>query len=672
MPIHSSQEFVDAMKSPVKELKIKMEFYDSKMNYISELTKSITKSDIGGISVDSSRPVRRSFTFGLLNLKNDFDWGEDELIWIDKRVKLYTGLSTRKQETIYIPQGVFIISEPVNTHNMNGKITMITGQDKAWLMTDKRGKFVDETTIEEGTDIATAIKIIAQGVGETLFLFDNVSEVVPYELTYASSDNRWKAIQELAGFAKCDVYYDENGYLRLKKIETDIDLEPITWVYEYNGKSERLYAGNKRSMDESELANHIRVLGGSSQTATVMFDLVVDENAIQDSFATEFLTDSSLTGQKTDIDIAPDGEITLKKIKVTVPNNLVDNFEDPVRSFTWQGNYLRKQTTTAKDGQYEWNIYHATLATVDTWFQGNYVGGEISFWYKNTDTTNGNYFRFYIGNTYYTLPVRTEWTYVSYPYTAGTAVKFMWRHYKGYNLNAPAPTIDLVTVVNGTKEVDGYKTSGSYVSPVIPFDYNNRTDAMKISWIESIKAGQTNIKVETNFSKDGGATWGGWKVAENNTYIQSDIGKPDAHDVRVQYRITLTSSDQLITPSIENMRLIIGGIIWANNPYSIQRIGRITYEHNDGSPDPLLTTMEECKWRAKWELMKRLGYAERVSIDFAPNWIHDAGDVIQIEDPESKVTGKYKILSFQLPLNVQMMTAECVKYVQQIKDWNFI
>lgn len=417
--IPASQNFINAMERPVKELYLKIEIYDSKMNFISEITKKVSAKDIGTLSVDRTRPIRRSFSFTLDNASNEFTWGEDNLIWIDKRIKIYTGLKlpkttcqmlidrnvtcndlknktcmelTADNSIEYIPQGVFILSEPTASHNKDGKKVTITGQDKAFLMTDKRGKFVNEQIIEKGAPISTAIKLIAQGAGETMFLFDDIDAIVPYELTYQPDDNRWKAIEELADFAKCDIYYDVNGYLRLQKYETDIDLEPVVWTYKYGDHSERFYAGNVRKMDETDLANHIRVLGGSGQTATVIYDLVVDDN-------------------------------------------------DP---------------------------------------------------------------------------------------------------------------------------------------------------------------------------------------------------------------------------------------LWKGSPYSIQKIGRILYNHNNGQPDSLITTKDEAKWRAKYELMNRLGYAEKVELSLAPNWLHDAGDVIQIEDKEDGVTGKYKINSFQLPLIPNMMSCECVKYRKVISDWNEI
>ncbi len=393
--INASLAFIAAMKSPVKQLSIKLEIFDSQMKFIKEITKSVTKDDIGSVSVSRDRAIRRSFSFSLLNNNNEFDFGENNLIFLDKRVKLFLGLKLPSGDIEYVPQGVFIVTEPSDSHLESGKKANITGQDKAYLLTDRRGVFATQTTIATGTNISVAIKTIASAAGETMFNFDSVVEVTPYELTYASNDSRWKALEELSKLCKSELYYDVNGYLTLKRIDLNaINQYASVWTYDYTDPNERFYAGNVRKLDDGILANHIIVLGGSSSTAETRYELVV------------------------------------------------------------------------------------------------------------------------------------------------------------------------------------------------------------------------------------------------------------------------TNSD----PN------------WSTSPYSVERLGRIIYFHNNGSPDPLLggTTNDACKFRAKWELMKRLGYSERMSLNISPNFLHDAGDIIEINDPENSVSGKYLLQSFSLPINPQIMTCECWKQRIVISDWNFI
>lgn len=275
-----TQAFKNAMLSPQVRVYIKIEIYDSKMKYIKQLQQQVT-SDIGTLAVNGDSPIRRSFKINLDNSLGEFIFGEKNMIWLDKRIKLFIGLQTWNGTLEWVPQGVFILTNPEDNHTLSGKTASINASDKAYLMTDNRGKFVTEFIIAKDANIVSTIKTIAGKVGETLFNFDTpdtANSKVKYELQYASGDNYWKAIEELATMANCQVFYDVNGYLKLKKINLEeFDNAAITWSYTYGSSSEKLYAGNARVMNASELYNDIVVIGGGSQSASVKYRLTVDE-----------------------------------------------------------------------------------------------------------------------------------------------------------------------------------------------------------------------------------------------------------------------------------------------------------------------------------------------------------------------------------------------------------
>jgi hypothetical protein len=88
--------------------------------------------------------------------------------------------------------------------------------------------------------------------------------------------------------------------------------------------------------------------------------------------------------------------------------------------------------------------------------------------------------------------------------------------------------------------------------------------------------------------------------------------------------------------------------------------------------DSLLSTVEECHWRNKYELMNKLGYSEVVSMNIAPLFVLDASDIINVEDSENGVTGRYMINRFDIPLKAQLVTVECSKEVPVVSDWSAI
>jgi hypothetical protein len=389
--IPHSEEFKKALLSPIKQMHIKIEIYDAFDNLIGDITKKVTKNDIGSISIDISRPIRRSFSFSLDNSNGGFTWSEDNLVWLDKKVRVFVGLKLHDGSIEYLPQGVFILTEISDSHTRDSTVTSISGQDAMYNFVDKRGKFTTEMTIETGVNVATAIKLIAQSNGETKFLFDEVNDTVPYQLTYSMNQNKWDALNELANFAKAQIFFDINGYMRLKKVESlnQLQNESAVWSFKVG---DRFYAGNVRKLDESQTYNDFIALGGGSETEVV------------------------------------------------------------------------------------------------------------------------------------------------------------------------------------------------------------------------------------------------------------------------SHRLTVTESNP----------------IFADSPYSIEKLGFLTYIHNEGNLDPLLVTTEDCLYRNKFSLMNMLGYSEKVSCNIAPMFILDVNDIVEIEDDVNGVTGRYMIEKFDIPLQPQVITMECAKERKVVENWDFL
>jgi len=289
--INCSSDFLQALNNPIKQLYLKFEIYDSRMNYITEITKQVTDQDKGDISVVASyisrrrfthdivihtRPIRRTFQFTLDNSSGNFTFGENNFIWINKLVKLYTGLKLLNGQIEYLPQGVYWIMQPSDSHDENGKKVVIQASDKMSKYTDKRGLLTNPLTISQGTNIATAIKAIF--TDETMFNFDSITNTVPYDITFEMSKTKFEVANTLAEMAVCNLYYDENGYLRLQQLNlNDLSNYPPVWTFK---DGDYFYGGNNRELDQTNLANHIVVIGGSSQTGTVRCELIVHNGYI--------------------------------------------------------------------------------------------------------------------------------------------------------------------------------------------------------------------------------------------------------------------------------------------------------------------------------------------------------------------------------------------------------
>ena len=140
--LSASFDFTQVMTSKrAKEIFVKLELYDKDMNFINEITKFATAEDLANISLDRTRQIRRSFSFALDNSNQEklFTWGEEKLIWLDKRIRVYIGLKLPSGEIEWSLQGTYVISEFYNIANMSGQKTYLTGQDKTYLLSDKMG-----------------------------------------------------------------------------------------------------------------------------------------------------------------------------------------------------------------------------------------------------------------------------------------------------------------------------------------------------------------------------------------------------------------------------------------------------------------------------------------------------------------------------------------------------
>lgn len=273
--LNASSEFLKAMTLPIGQMSLKFDIFDSNDKYIETVTQYITLDDIGHLIIDRSRPVRRSFSFGLDNSNGIFTWREDGLIWLDKKIQLFIGFKNGN-DIHYVSEGIFYLTGFSTSHTNDANKTYITGCDKMFKYTDQRGKFTAPLTIQAGTNIAVAIKQVVSD--ETLFNFDAVTDVTSNDITFEIGSNRYDAIKTLANIAKADIYYDANGYLRLKKIDlNDLQNYPVVWTYEYGNSQERFYAGNIRTIQTDNLVNHVIVYGGSSQSEINKYEIVVDE-----------------------------------------------------------------------------------------------------------------------------------------------------------------------------------------------------------------------------------------------------------------------------------------------------------------------------------------------------------------------------------------------------------
>lgn len=267
------------LQAPSLSIKLKLELFNHNWEYQGEITEDVS-GDIGEINCTNQSAIRRSMSLNLTNDTKRYLYGENKLLWLNKRIKVYLGISAYGRPFEFIPQGTFVLSSPSNYNGLNGTLASIELQDLAYLYTDKHGVIKNYLELASGLKITDAIKLVANGGYSTRFLFDDIQDTIPYTMSYNPNTSRWQIISELAQKAKCHVYFDVEGLLRLRKIDlAEVKNYPEVWSFKNRDKNEKFYVESTRRLEDSNLANCVMVLGGNANTSIFLYDIEIDETA---------------------------------------------------------------------------------------------------------------------------------------------------------------------------------------------------------------------------------------------------------------------------------------------------------------------------------------------------------------------------------------------------------
>ena len=100
----------------ILELRFRMQVYDEKNRVLDTLEGGIVG---GSLSINADSDVRRTFNVDIIpNRQFDTRIKEDNLIWINRKVKLYIGINDKfRNEYIWYPQGVYLFTNTSITYD---------------------------------------------------------------------------------------------------------------------------------------------------------------------------------------------------------------------------------------------------------------------------------------------------------------------------------------------------------------------------------------------------------------------------------------------------------------------------------------------------------------------------------------------------------------------------
>jgi len=267
-PITIPSVLTQALTAPIRQYLTKFEWLSWDENTVlGDYTADVLD---GSISVDVANDVRRSFSASVDNTSG---------LYIPNGARVNMKVKVRVKRGIQTPagvywwtRGVFVFSDPSGNHSGAEKITDLEGVDKWSLHNGDLGGTLEETTvIAIGTNVAEAIREVAEVGGETKFAFDLTDVVTPYTVSREIGDTRADLMKELALIVSWELFYDIEGYLRFRPM-LDPTQKQVVADLSVGGEYRKCYIGGKYNPAWSEIKNYWKVTGDSDSDTGEIFE----------------------------------------------------------------------------------------------------------------------------------------------------------------------------------------------------------------------------------------------------------------------------------------------------------------------------------------------------------------------------------------------------------------
>ena len=214
---------------------IKIELLTYGETTLGEITKDLNVDVQGQISINYKQLTRRSCSLTVANVERKYLPSPDNMIWYNRKFKLWIGIMDDHNDIYWFSQGVFFtVSATANAHTVS-----IEGVDKGGALdgTLKTNLAEVQYILKSGstmTDIVRDVLSLNMGAGATMsnsvayagasMPIDPIPPLI--DLTYNeqrikadisvdANNHLGKLLTDMADNYGADIYYDTNGYLRM-------------------------------------------------------------------------------------------------------------------------------------------------------------------------------------------------------------------------------------------------------------------------------------------------------------------------------------------------------------------------------------------------------------------------------------------------------------------------
>jgi len=154
----SFQDYINALRNNTHMPRIKIYLLRQDETIIGDGITSLLSSASGSINCQNSNGVRRHCNFDIINLDNKYLPNIDTF-WLYQKIRVDLGLEMPDGSDYFIPQGIFVITDPSVSSNPSESYIKVDALDKFCLLDGSlSGELSDCYSIPSGSDISEEIK----------------------------------------------------------------------------------------------------------------------------------------------------------------------------------------------------------------------------------------------------------------------------------------------------------------------------------------------------------------------------------------------------------------------------------------------------------------------------------------------------------------------------------
>lgn len=239
------------MKQRSKRVRTRIQSLDHNDMVLDEIKGYCTG---GSLDITNGDMIRRSIGLDFV-AANKLEINKNSPFWINKRLKIFTGIDDYRGNTYWFDHGIFVPTQPDTSISLSGRTISIAALDKMVLADNP---VLMTTKINVNTPIGNAIRSLSELYGETKVMINNLDYTLPYDYEMSAGDSIQEAMKEITNlYMNYDLYYDTNGFLVYEKQKNRVYDNPIWDFYGDNDFT----ISRQASADYTKVYNDFKVFG---------------------------------------------------------------------------------------------------------------------------------------------------------------------------------------------------------------------------------------------------------------------------------------------------------------------------------------------------------------------------------------------------------------------------